>query len=227
MSAQLGIGAAGAFLIFATLILVQVGSDWNPIQDDLIEETSTDSLSSWDDTVQVPSDILAARTAERLLFFGSGRGALSISLGLDELTALLNEILPGLLPVGVEQARLSMSHGVAAVHARIVTRYWVGTSTLGSLFSVMPDTINAELKGILSGTGRRLTLEVIGARAQGISLPAAVVDVLIEQLPMRTNAVGDRGLEFILPKEIAGVHVTGDKVILVLAGSILDRTDDD
>ena len=54
-------------------------------------------------------DVLAARTVDRLLLFRTGNGASSMTLGSDEVTALLTEGLPGLLP-DRKSTRLNSSH---------------------------------------------------------------------------------------------------------------------
>ena len=217
---------AFGLLGFSVAVVISMGTDGDLIQVDSIEEPHTVQPPSWIEMPQVSADILEARTLERLLSFRAGRSELSMSIGSDEVMVLLNKILPGLLPIGVEQIGVSIDEGVAVVHARVVTRDWEGTSSLGSLFSVLPDTLSGKIEGILSGTGRRLALKVTGAWIQDISLPAPLVDLLTQQISKTPNLPGDRRLEVMLPPEIAEVRVDGDQVILFLTEPILDRAVD-
>ena len=200
--------------------------DSDLIQVDSVEDPTTVQPSSKIDAPQISADILEARTLERLLLFRAGRSESSISFGPDEVTVLLNKMLPGLFPIGVEQAGVSIDEGVAAVQAQIVTRDWEGTSSFGSLFSVLPDTVTGKVEGIPWGAGRRLVLKVTGAWINEISLPSLLVDLLIQQISKTPSVPGNRMLEVTLPPEIAQVRVDGNKVILFLAEPILDRAVD-
>ena len=227
MRAQLEAWVAFGLLSFSGAVVLWMGIDSDLIQVDSVEDPTTVQPSSRIDAPQISADILEARTLERLLLFRAGRSESSMSFGSDEVMVLLNKILPGLLPIGVEQVGVSIDEGVAVVQARIVTRDWEGTSSFGSLFPVLPDTLSGKIEGVLWGTGRRLVLEVTGAWIQDISLPPPLVDLLTQQISKTPNVPGDRRLEVMLPPEIAEVRVDGDKVILFLAEPILDRAVDE
>ena len=226
MRAQLEAWVAFGLLSFSGAVVLWMGIDSDLIQVDSVEDPTTVQPSSRIDAPQISADILEARTLERLLLFRAGRSESSISFGPDEVTVLLNKMLPGLFPIGVEQAGVSIDEGVAVVQAQIVTRDWEGTSSFGSLFSVLPDTVTGKVEGIPWGAGRRLVLKVTGAWINEISLPPLLVDLLIQQISKTPSVPGNRMLEVTLPPEIAEVRVDGNKVILFLAEPILDRAVD-
>ncbi len=226
MRAKLEACIAFGLLSFLVAVVISMGIDEDLIQIDSIEEPHTVQPPSWIDMPQISADILEAQTLERLLLFRAGRSESSMSFGSDEVMVLLNKILPGLLPIGVEQVGVSIDEGVAVLQALIVTRDWEGDSSFGSLFSVLPDTLSGKIEGVLWGTGRRLVLKVTGAWIHDISLPPPLVDLLIQQISKTPNVPGDRRLEVTLPPEIAEVRVDGNKVILFLAEPILDRAVD-
>ena len=134
MRAQLEAWVAFGLLSFSGAVVLWMGIDSDLIQVDSVEDPTTVQPSSRIDAPQISADILEARTLERLLSFRAGRSESSMSFGSDEVMVLLNKILPGLLPIGVEQVGVSIDEGVAVVQARIVTRDWEGTSSFGSLF---------------------------------------------------------------------------------------------
>ena len=193
------------------------------------DSTTPEQMASGSTAAQsesVPKDVLAARTVDRFLLFRTGNGARSMSLGSEELTALVTESLPGLVPAGLEDAEVLVRNGGIVLRARIVTRDWAGTQSLRTAVAVLPDRLWAELEGELVRVGHRLRLQISGARAQGVLLPEALVEALVRDLPMSSTRSEGPALEISLPDGIADVRIVGDQLILHAAEPNLERTVD-
>ncbi len=174
----------------------------------------------------VPREVLAARTVDRILLFRTGNVASSIALSEDEVSALLTESLPGLLPAGVVNVEVSLDSDQIVLQADIVVDLWTGASRLNPVLVALPDTLRTEIDGRFSRVGRRLILTVTGARAQSLSLPASLVEALIRELPMSIDGQEGPALQVALPDGIADVRLEGGRLILRAAEPILKRTVD-
>jgi hypothetical protein len=117
MTTRRGIGiAAGGLLVLALSVArVEPNSPSSRVvaaQDDgAVSATDARALGI------VARDVLAARTVDRLLLFRTGNGSSSMSLGSDEVTALLNESLPGLVPTGVTNTSVDIRGGGVVLRA--------------------------------------------------------------------------------------------------------------
>ena len=175
----------------------------------------------------VSREVLAARTVDRILLFQTGNATASIALGEDEVSALLTESLPGLLPTGVVNVEVGLGNDQIVLQADIVTDLWTGTSLLRPVLVALPDTLRAEIDGRVARVGRRLILTVTGARAQRLPLPGSLIEALIRELPMSIDGQEGPALQVALPDGIADVRLEGDRLVLHAAEPILERTVDD
>lgn len=171
-------------------------------------------------------DVLAARTVDRLLLFRTGNGASSMTLGSDEVTALLTEGLPGLLPRGVTNISVHVRGGGIALRADVITAVWSGSHRLRPWLVAFPDTVSAQLDGTIARVGRRLVFEATSARAQGVPLPEPVLDALVRELPTSFEASDGPVLRVSLPDGIADVRIVDDRFVLYATEPNLERAVD-
>lgn len=175
----------------------------------------------------VAMDVLAARTVDRLLLFRTGNSTSSMTLGAEEVTALLTGGLPGLLPRGVTNIAVHLQGGGIVLRADVITGAWSGAHRLRPWLVVLPDTVSAQLDGTIVRVGRRLVFEATSARAQGVPLPEAVLDALVRELPTSFEASNGPVLRVSLPDGIADVRIVDDRFVLYAAEPNLERAVDD
>ena len=175
----------------------------------------------------VSSSVLAARTVDRLMLLRTGHGPPAVTLGSEDVTALVTERLPGLIPDGIEEISVVIRDGAVHVQATVLTGVWSGAERLGPAVPVLPSRVRAELDGRLHRAGRRVVFTADGARAHGVPLPMAVVQALLGELPLGGRGEHPGTLEIGLPDGIADVRVVGDRLILDAVEPILERTVDD
>lgn len=174
----------------------------------------------------VAMDVLAARTVDRLLLFRTGNSTSSMTLGSEEVTALLTGGLPGLLPRGVTNISVHVQGGGIVLRADVITGAWSGAHRLRPWLVALPDTVSAQLDGTIVRVGRTLVFEATSARAQGVPLPEAVLDALVRELPTSFEASNGPVLRVSLPDGIADVLIVDDRFVLYAAEPNLERAVD-
>ena len=226
MTTRRGIGIAAVGLLVLALSVARV--EPNSPSSRVVAAQDDGAVSATDARALgiVARDVLAARTVDRLLLFRTRNGSSSMSLGSDEVTALLNESLPGLVPTGVTNTSVDIRGGGVVLRADMVTAAWSGAHRLRSFLAALPDTVSAELDGRVVRVGRRLVLEVSSARAQGIPLPGTVVDALVRELPTSFEGTNGPALRVSLPDGIADVRIVDDHLVLYAAEPNLGRAVD-
>jgi len=223
MSVRRGVGVLVAAVVAVSALMVgRQGRAPAAGSDDAPDMTAAHQAAM----AGVSRDLVAARTVDRLVLFRTGNGPSSMTLASDEVTALVTELLPGLLPTGVHDAQILVQDGDVMLRARLATGSWAGTRRLRTVMSVLPDTVRAEVDGDLVRVGRRLRLHVSAARVHGLPLPAPVIDALVAELPLSARQAEGPILEVVLPDGIGDVRVVGDRLILYAAEPILDRAVD-
>lgn len=175
----------------------------------------------------------ASLAVERLHLLRTGNGPGSLSLSGEELSVVLTEALPGLLPAGIHDPRVTIDGGRVRVRVSIVTDEWLPAEGIVGVLRVLPDTLDAEVRGRLVRVGRRATYRIEEAFAHGVPLPDPVIRGLVNELPGGGLAGGERAsgpvdatLRLMLPEGIADFEVVGDRLVVRAAEPILDRTVD-
>lgn len=220
MNVLRGLGVMSALIAIAV-----VGVVFGDRSGSVFRDVATTGASGAEEGL-VSRDLLAARTVDRIRLLRTGDGPVTLTLGSAEVTALVNESLPGLLPEGVHDIEVEVRDGQVLLRASMVTETWSGADRLRRVMTVLPDTLRAEIRGAVERRGRRLMYVVTGARAHRLPLPATIVDGLVRDLPMSTAYSEPVGLQVRLPDGIVDVRVVGDEVILFAAEPIMERAVD-
>ncbi len=224
MSALRVVGAVSAVMAIGALGIL-IGGRTYPLEVPSVAVEASPATEAIADLV--PVHLLAERTVDRLRLFRSSDGPASLTLGSDEVTALITETLPGLLPAGVDDINVELQRGGIQLRVQVLTENWVGAWRLGPVLSVLPDTLRAEIDGDLVLIGRRLRLRVSAARANGVLLPGPIVDALLAELPSSVIQAEGPVLQVALPDGIGDMRIVGDQLILYAYESTRERAVDD
>lgn len=224
MSAVRGLSALSAVLVVGVFVALMGGRTPAFEVGSVADQVSAAIKAKAD---PAPLHLLAERTVDRLLVFRTSDGPASMTLGSDEVTALINETLPGLLPAGVDYVDIVVRNGGILLRAQVLTDDWVGAQRLRSVMAVLPDILHAEVDGNLVRIGRRLRLQVSSARVNGVWLPGPIVDALLGELPMSVMQADGPILQVTLPDGIDDVRVVGDQLVLFAIEPTRERTVDD
>lgn len=174
---------------------------------------------------------LAAQTMDRLQLFRAGTSGPRLSLGSDEVTALLRHGLPGVLPVGLIDPVVTFEGDRVRVDARLVPADFVGRAPLASVLGALPDTIRVDLRGRLNGGGDYLSFEVDEAHAGPVPLPATVVAAIASELGESSGARmastgGEPAFGIRRPTGFAAVDVRNGRLELRRYEPMIDRAVD-
>ena len=224
MSAVRGLGVLSAMIVVGVLGVL-IGGRTNRLE---VRSVAVDAATVTQAGADlVPVHLLAGRTVDRLRLFRSGDGPVSMTLGSDEVTALVTESLPGLLPAGVGDVDVVLQDGGIKLRVQVLTEEWVGARRLRAVMAVLPDTLRAEVDGDLVRIGRRLRLRVSAAWANGVLLPGPIVDALLADLPLSVKQAEGPFLQYALPDGIGDVRLVGDQLILYAYEPTRERAVDD
>ena len=185
MSAVRGLSALSAVLVVGAFVALMGGRTPAFEVGSVADQVSAAIEAKAD---PAPLHLLAERTVDRLLVFRTSDGPASMTLGSDEVTALITETLPGLLPAGVDDVDIVVRNGGILLRAQVLTDDWVGVQRLRSVMAVLPDILHAEVDGNLVRIGRRLRLQVSSARVNGVWLPGPIVDAPLGGTAHERNA---------------------------------------
>lgn len=164
-----------------------------------------------------PSPRLAESTLERFEAFRAGAGEGSLSLGQDEISAVVRFSFPGILPPGVKDPRVEMADGKLELSARVATADFPDIGSLREVVGFLPDTVEIRMRGsLLPFDDERGALHVDRIRAMGIPLPDHFTPKILETLGRRH----ERGLPadamlVPLPDGIASAYILRDSLVLV------------
>lgn len=171
---------------------------------------------------------IAGRTVDRLQLFRTGNAGDSLSLSGEEVTAVLLHVLPGMLPQGVVEPRVSFAESKVTVDVRVASAAYPGAMSLGALLEVFPDTLEVRLHGTLSRHAGALVFGVTDAEAEGVPLPGSLVGALIGSTPLATSTGGAVIAELRVgwPSGFRTIEVVGDRLELRAAEPIVERAVD-
>lgn len=173
----------------------------------------------------------AARVMDRLQQFREGNAGLRLSLGSDDVTALLRHVLPGVLPKGLTEPRVTFRDDRVRVEARLSTADFVGRAPLVSVLGALPDTITVDVLGRLVNEGELLRFEVHEARAGRVPVPGtALVAIAAELTPPSETAFAATGEEPTLsirrPVGFALAEVADGRLVLSRGEPTIERAVD-
>ncbi len=187
----------------------------------------------WADVAPAPEATpeLAAGVMDRLQLFRSGMSGPRLSLGSDDVTALLRHGLPGVLPVGLIDPVVTFEGDRVRVDARLVAADFVGRAPLASVLGALPDTIHVHLRGRLNGRGDYLSFEVDEAHAGPVPLPATVVAAIATEIgessgARMASAGGDPTFGIRRPTGFAAADVRNGRLELRRYEPMIDRAVD-
>ncbi|MBT8489162.1 MAG: hypothetical protein HKN72_17275 [Gemmatimonadetes bacterium] len=173
----------------------------------------------------------AARVMDRLQLFRDGQAGLRLSLGSDDVTALLRHGLPGVLPEGLKEPRVTFHADRVRVEARLATKDFVGRAPLVSVVGALPDTITVDVVGRLVNVGELLRFEVYEAYAGRVPVPAPALMAIAAELapPSETAfvATGEKPtLSIRRPAGFALAEVADGRLVLRRGEPTIDRAVD-
>lgn len=125
---------------------------------------------------------LAQRAMDRLRHFRDGKAGFRLSLGSDDVTALLRHGLPGVLPMGLTNPLVTFEGERVRVEARLATEHFVARKALVAVLGVLPDTVPVEVVGRLEDGDDFLRFVVHEARAGLVPLPSAALAAIASEL---------------------------------------------
>ncbi len=173
----------------------------------------------------------AARAMERLRLFREGNSGVRLSLGSDDVTALLRHSLPGVLPAGVTDPYVAFVGHRVRVEARVSTDDFVAKAPLASVLGALPDTVSVDVVGTLVSVHGTLRFEVEEAHAGPVRLPAAVVAAIADELSTAsgTRMAASGGTPTVTlrqPSGFATLEVVDDRLVLRRDERMVDRAVD-
>lgn len=175
---------------------------------------------------------VAEAALRRLRLFRSGGSGDVLSLGSEEVTALLRHAVPGMLPPGVLRPSVRMESGRVRVDAQLATREFAASEPLRSALGVLPDTVEVELHGHLAAASEGVVFVVEEARASHVPLPRSVVVAVANSLASRagermfSDGSEEAALAFAWPSGVDDAEVSGGRLVLRRGERIGDRAVD-
>lgn len=159
-------------------------------------------------------------------------GAASISLTGMEVTALVSEGLPGLIPAGVVAPRVEIVDGRLSIYALVVAEDFPGAGELGAVVAALPDTAAVALAGRLVTRGDGwVSYRVDYASVEGVPVPLPVVRSVLAKAPVGAGPASRRGdapsegvpaVRIRLPRGVGAVYAISDRVVVERAEPIVD-----
>lgn len=206
--------ATGAGVLFAVVSGGLLGDRTRPrsASDEAAPE------ASWERVADAGPEA-AVRMVDRLQLFRTGNLGRRMTLGSEELTAVLRHAAPGLLPEGVRDPEVRLVGSEIRIRARVSPALLPGGGHLGAARTAVPDDIDVELRGRLrpQGTGA-VAYRIERAEVEGIPLPTSLLVRLVRAWPGGTiegPAHDQRALVLVRwPFPSTRVRVTGDELVL-------------
>ncbi|MEM7415751.1 MAG: hypothetical protein AAF389_09670 [Gemmatimonadota bacterium] len=156
----------------------------------------------------------------------------SVALSGEDVTALVRESLPGLIPAGVVAPRVDVADGRLSIHADLVAQDFPGADELGAVIAALPDTASVSLGGVLVTRGDGwISYRVDYASVEGVPVPLAVVRSVLAKAPLgaiagsggeRRGGDGPPSVRMRLPRGVGAVYAIADHVIVERVEPIVD-----
>lgn len=178
---------------------------------------------------------VATKAMDRLRLFRTGNAGEELELDADEITAVLRHAIPGVVPAGVSEPRVSLEDGGVRITARVAAAAFPGTPMLAPLLGVLPDTLDVDVRGTVVRDVGGLAFRIDRVTAEHVPLPDGVVASVVASLAESGAAtvVGPGRdewptLRLAWPSGISSLYVSGDRLVLERAGmaeAIIDGSD--
>jgi hypothetical protein len=163
-----------------------------------------------------PSPARADSVVVRVQEFRRGEGPDQLAFGGSDLTSVLLYTVPGLIPDGVTDPRVTLAEGRVRLRARVALQSFPDLPDLGPVVGILPDTLDVELEASLMPFGQeRAALLVHGIEASRIPLPRRLIPQILIAMG-RTDEPGlpPEALLVPLPGGLGSAYILADSLIL-------------
>lgn len=168
---------------------------------------------------------VATRAMDRLRLFRTGNAGEALELAADEITAVLRHAIPGVVPAGVSEPRVSLEDGGVRITARVAAAAFPGTPMLAPLLGVLPDTLDMDVRGTVVRDAGGLAFRIDRVTVEHVPMPEGVVASVVASLAENgaATAVGPGRDEWptmrlAWPSGISSLYVSGDRLVLERVG---------
>jgi len=165
-----------------------------------------------------PTAEIADETLDRFERFRSGDDGNRMSLGGLELTSVIRYALPGLLPPGVVEPRVTLADGKVELSARVASEAFPKLPDLKQVTELLPDTVLVQIRGSLVPLDQNhLALVVDRVRIARVPLPRRLVPQVLDGLGrQKRDGAGEDALSVPLPDGLDTAFVERDSLVLTL-----------
>lgn len=164
----------------------------------------------------VPTQELADSVLEKIRSFRSGNGPDQLALGGNDLTSVLRFSVPGMMPSGVSDPRVSLGGGRVRFKARVALEAFPELPDLGGILGFLPDTLDVELDAAMMPFGEgSAALLVHRIEAAGIPLPGRLVPEILKAMGREARPGLPEEAFFVpLPSGLGSAYILTDSLIL-------------
>lgn len=162
-----------------------------------------------------PTQELADSVMGRIQAFREG-GEVRMALGSREITSVIRYAVPGLLPAGIQDPRVTLEDDRLRLNAIVLRHEFPDLPDLGRILGILPDTLNVELHASLMPFGQEESaLLVHGLEASRIPIPRRLIpDILRAVGRVDRPGLPPEALAVPLPAGIGAAYIVTDSLIL-------------
>jgi len=164
----------------------------------------------------VASPELADSAVARVQELRRGQGPEQLAFGGAELTSVLVYAVPGLIPPGVTDPRVTLADGRVHLRARVALEAFPELPDLGPVIGLLPDTLDVALEAsLMPFSPERAALLVHQIEASRVPLPRRLVPQILTAMG-RTEEPGlpPEALLIPLPGGLGSAYILSDSLIL-------------
>jgi hypothetical protein len=139
-----------------------------------------------------------------------------MALGGREVTSVLRYSVPGLIPSGIQDPKVSLQNGRVHLSAEVVLGAFPALPDLGPILGILPDTLEVELEASLMPFGpEESALLVHSLEASRIPIPQRLIPEILRAVG-RVDRPGlpPEAMAVPLPAGFASAYILTDSLII-------------
>ncbi len=211
-------GAKGLLLALMVLLAAYAGWKWGDVAFPRLEAIAGLRGAVDDPPAEQVTPEAAEAAAARIRAFRVSENT-ELRLESSEVSSLLRYSIPGMLPAGVIQPRVSMTGDRIDIQVSVLPGAMPKLPDLGAILGILPDTVPVSVSGSLIPFGEGGSMLLIrGIRVQGVPIPSPAFPEILAALGRR-DASGLPASAMLVPtfREIKGAYIENGELVLVRA----------
>lgn len=208
--------------LMVLILVAYAGFRWGPLVFPHVERALGMGEPVWvpapEGTVpEGPTPELAEATLDRFERFRRGEGEERLALSGTELSSVIQFALPGIIPPGVDDPRVTLRDGRVQVSARVTLEAFPRLPKLDQVMGLLPDTVLIVMEGALVPLDQSfLALLVDRVEASRIPVPRRLVGEVLAGLGRSgPPSLPADALSVPIPDGVQSVFVQQDSLVLL------------